>query len=421
MLKELHLKGVGPADQFDLECADRLNILTGDNGLGKSFLLDIIWWCVTGRIENPTIVSEEMIDNPEISYHFLIPETNKIESIKSQFKYSKKFSQRRWISTDANVPLVFRNTLAVYIRVDGGISVFISGDKNIINNNRFIDFSFSSSEVWNGRRTKNNVSCYGLIDDWIKWQNQPDQTNFQLLSEVINQLSATDETIEIGKPTRISLNDIREIPTIKLPYDTIPITHASAGMKRILSLAYILVWMQSENRIISKMLKQEPAHQLIFLMDEVESHLHPRWQRIIVPAILKVIEKLQQKIDVQAFITTHSPLVLASIEPIFDEEIDKLFLFELNKKTVTLEEIPWTKQGDVISWLTSEIFGLKQARSKEAEEAIEAAQAWMRKDDMKQFSENLRTEKSIHEQLITLLPGHDPFFPRWIVNMEKNI
>jgi hypothetical protein len=97
-----------------------------------------------------------------------------------------------------------------------------------------------------------------------------------------------------------------------------------------------------------------------------------------------------------------------------------LFLFELNKKTVTLEEIPWTKQGDVIGWLTSEIFGLKQARSREAEQVIEAAQAWMRKDDMKQFPENLQTEKSIHQQLITLLPGHDPFFPRWIVNMEKN-
>ncbi|PZV22281.1 MAG: ATPase [Snowella sp.] len=416
MLKELHLKGVGPADQFDLECADRLNILTGDNGLGKSFLLDIIWWCVIGGAEeNPTIIREEAIENPEISYHFLIPETNKIESIKSQFKYSK----RRWINTHVDVPFIFRNTLAVYIRVDGGISVLISGDRKI-SNHRFINFSFSSSEVWNGRRSKNKVSCYGLIDDWIKWQNQPDQTNFQLLSEVISQLSATDETIEIGEPTRISLNDIRDIPTIKLPYDTIPITHASAGMKRILSLAYILVWMQSENLIISKMLKQEPAHQLIFLMDEVESHLHPRWQRSIVPAIIKVVEKLQQKIDVQAFITTHSPLVLASVEPIFDEEIDKLFLFELNKKTVTLEEIPWTKQGDVISWLTSEIFGLKQARSKEAEQAIEAAQAWMRKDDMTQFPENLRTEKSIHQQLITLLPGHDPFFPRWIVNMEKN-
>jgi AAA15 family ATPase/GTPase len=420
MLKELHLKGIGPADQFDLECADRLNILTGDNGLGKSFLLDIIWWCVTGGVEkNPIFVHEDAIENPEIGYHFLIPETNKIESIKSQFKYFKQSSKRKWINTDVNIPFVFRNTLAIYIRVDGAISVLIFGERKL-SNHRFINFSFSSSEVWYGQRTENKVSCFGLIEDWIKWQNQPDQTNFQLLSEVINQLSATGEAIEIGEPTRISLDNRLEIPTIKLPYDTIPITHASAGMKRILSLAYILVWMQSENLIISKMLKQEPAHQLIFLMDEVESHLHPRWQRSIVPAILKVIEKLQQKIEVQAFITTHSPLVLASVEPMFDEEIDKLFLFELNKKTVTLEEIPWTKQGDVIGWLTSEIFGLKQARSKEAEQAIEAAQAWMRKDSMKQFPDNLRTKEGIHQQLITLLPGHDPFFPRWIVNIEKN-
>jgi hypothetical protein len=416
MLKELHLKGVGPAAQFDLECADRLNILTGDNGLGKSFLLDIIWWSIV-RKENPALPYQNHPEQPEINYSFLLPENNEIKAIKSQFDYTAL----KW-RYDNSITKVFKplkNHLSVYMRVDGGFSIFIASNKGSLKGGR--SFDFSVNEVWNGRRTKNNVSCYGLIDDWIKWQNQPDQTNFQLLSEVISQLSATDEAIEIGEPTRISLNDIRDIPTIKLPYDTIPITHASAGMKRILSLAYILVWMQSENLIISKMLKQKPAHQLIFLMDEVESHLHPRWQRSIVPAILKVIEKLQQKIDVQAFITTHSPLVLASVEPIFDEEIDKLFLFELNKKKVTLEEIPWTKQGDVIGWLTSEIFGLKQARSKEAEQAIEAAQAWMRKDSMKQFPNNLRTKEGIHQQLITLLPGHDPFFPRWIVNMEKNI
>ena len=49
MLKELHLKQVGTAPQFDVEFADRLNLFTGDNGLGKTFLLDVAWWVLTGK------------------------------------------------------------------------------------------------------------------------------------------------------------------------------------------------------------------------------------------------------------------------------------------------------------------------------------------------------------------------------------
>ena len=43
MLDRLTLQNVGPAPAMDLQFGDRLNLLTGDNGLGKSFLLDIAW------------------------------------------------------------------------------------------------------------------------------------------------------------------------------------------------------------------------------------------------------------------------------------------------------------------------------------------------------------------------------------------
>ena len=29
---------------MEMELAPRLNLITGDNGLGKSFLLDVAWW-----------------------------------------------------------------------------------------------------------------------------------------------------------------------------------------------------------------------------------------------------------------------------------------------------------------------------------------------------------------------------------------
>ncbi len=48
MLTSLRLRDVGPAPSFNIEFADRLSIFTGDNGLGKSFILDIAWWALTG-------------------------------------------------------------------------------------------------------------------------------------------------------------------------------------------------------------------------------------------------------------------------------------------------------------------------------------------------------------------------------------
>jgi predicted ATPase len=47
MLERLHLKNVGPAPDLRFEPAKRLNLITGDNGLGKSFLLDVAWWALT--------------------------------------------------------------------------------------------------------------------------------------------------------------------------------------------------------------------------------------------------------------------------------------------------------------------------------------------------------------------------------------
>jgi predicted ATPase len=48
MLEYLELDNVGPAPRMKIEFAPRVNIITGDNGLGKSFLLDTAWWALTG-------------------------------------------------------------------------------------------------------------------------------------------------------------------------------------------------------------------------------------------------------------------------------------------------------------------------------------------------------------------------------------
>jgi hypothetical protein len=60
VLHQLHLSNVGPSSELQLELAPRLNLLTGDNGLGKSFLLDVAWYALTRRWPqevNPALTS----------------------------------------------------------------------------------------------------------------------------------------------------------------------------------------------------------------------------------------------------------------------------------------------------------------------------------------------------------------------------
>ncbi|MCY2965775.1 MAG: AAA family ATPase, partial [Planctomycetota bacterium] len=161
-----------------------------------------------------------------------------------------------------------------------------------------------------------------------------------------------------------------------------------------------------------------PTHRLILIVDEIEEHLHPKWQRTILPAIMAVAESLQPQIHVQIFAATHSPLVLASLEPGFDTKTDKLFWLNFNQGKVEFQDYPWAIQGDVVGWLTSEIFGLQQARSKEAEEAIEAAEAFLR-GELKDLPAGLKTKTQIQAGLEKVLPGIDPFWPRWVVETEQ--
>jgi hypothetical protein len=158
--------------------------------------------------------------------------------------------------------------------------------------------------------------------------------------------------------------------------------------------------------------------QILLLLDEAESHLHPEWQRTILPTLLVVGQELVDELSIQIVANSHEPMVLASLEPFFDVERDQLFSFELEEGGVTVAGLPWAQQGDVVGWLTSEAFGLKQARSREAERVIQAALA-LERGDMDALPDDLRSAEAIHQELLRVVPGHDPFWPHWIVQTGR--
>ena len=78
----------------------------------------------------------------------------------------------------------------------------------------------------------------------------------------------------------------------------------------------------------------------ILLIDEIENHLHPTWQRRVIPALLKHFPGLQ------IFATTHSPFVVAGLKA------GQVHLLKREGKGVDGVE---TKAEDIIGWTADEI------------------------------------------------------------------
>ncbi|MDB9468568.1 AAA family ATPase [Dolichospermum circinale] len=423
-LTYLEIQGVGAAKKLCFEPAERLSLITGDNGLGKTFLLECAWWALTGHWANlpayPTQTVSE--DEPVITFKISGDSESDTESI------SYDWQLQRWnkIKNRSTIP-----GLLIYARVDGSFAVwdtakqYLSSSSRIRNTDRKpLPFVFTKDELWNGQKDENgNTFINGLLQDWIQWQSRPDKYPFDTLVKVLERLSPPEQgdlgILKPGEPVRLPY-DAREIPTIEHPYGTVPIIHASAGVQRIITMAYLIVWAYEEHKIQSKLIRREPQKRMVILVDELEAHLHPQWQRAILPALLDVRDDLASDLQVQIMVATHSPLVMASVEPRFDQRVDKLFSLELVKSDllgneVQIEELPFIRQGVVDYWLMSDVFKLRHSRSLEAEKAIEAAKVL-------QLSDNPNSEDvaRVSHDLARYLSEDDRFWPRWVYFAEQH-
>ena len=412
MLEYLRLENTGPAPELAMELGPRLNLIAGDNGLGKSFLLDVAWWALSGHW--PSLL------NPRLNRGY--PARSREWPKEPQIEFACSDGRRRrgmfrgsdWLHPPGDVMTADRD-MVIYAQAGGAFAVW-DPDRRI----GAVPSVFTEDEVWNGLKTRRPSGeeltvCNGLLNDWSRWIADGGE-NARLMVDVLGALAPVgDQTahIRVGKPERLSDEDARFVPTIGTAYaDSVPVLYTSAAMRRVCTFAYMLTWAWSEHLLGAL---GRTTSRVVLLYDEVEGHLHPQWQRAMLPGLLRVFDCLG--VQGQLVATTHSPLVLASVEPHFSDD-DRLFHLDFADGCVRLEQLPWAKQGDALNWLVSEVFGLKQARSIEAERAINAAQAFMRGDT--HLPDGLDSAESIDEELKRVLAGHDPFWPRWVVWAERD-
>lgn len=509
MIHNLKITGVGPAPNktMELNFGRRLNLLTGDNGLGKSFLLDIIWWALTRKWPcevNPSLVSGNKAI-PYVSDKKTGHPSNASICFTIDGKKGKPFSyETRWNPKDQNWTGLSGRPLSpgliLYAMFDGSFAVWDPA-RNYWKTKGSVDiqdrppaYVFSPSEVWNGLSSNGTWLCNGLLRDWSSWQKEyegnreslrnllqkvnmpgklghvlgvgglawlarrglelgpgrsivdneevdneevirvrnqaercicqvPLENNthpFYILESVLKALSPSEqEILRPGSLTRISLDDVRDIPTIRMPYSQeVPVVHASAGIRRIMAIAYLLVWAFEEHKRAAKIIEENATKQIVFLIDEIEAHLHPSWQRKILPALLKVMNEMTgNDTKVQLIAATHSPLVMASAERDFDDDEpssgkkirqDAWFDLDVSDGSVTLQRRPFEKYGECGRWLMSEAFDLPSDRPVDSEALIEEASALLENENV-----DIDDVQKMNQKLAKTLDASDGFLARW--------
>ncbi len=80
----------------------------------------------------------------------------------------------------------------------------------------------------------------------------------------------------------------------------------------------------------------------IFIIDEIDAHLHPSWQRRIIPTLRGYFP------NVQIFASTHSPMMVAGL---------KAGQVHLLKRDETTGAVEWSRnERDIIGWTADEIY-----------------------------------------------------------------
>ena len=429
MLERLALNNVGPAPEMALDFRPRVNLITGDNGLGKSFLLDVAWWALTRRW--PREVNRRMTSGFPARPHDPDREasiTFRVRGKTVTTSYTATFSKpdQAWIGGPGRPAIP---GLVVYAHADGSFSVWDPARNywtQPVNSDvpeRRPAYVFTEEEVWDGLRDDVNGRsvpvCNGLLYDWSTWIQAHDD-NARGMASALLALSPSqepNEAITPGPPMRLSVDDARDIPTIETGYaGSVPILHASSGVRRAVALAYMLTWTWSEHKVTARMRGEEPSAQIVMLFDEVESHLHPHWQRSILDALRSLGSVLLDDGQLQLVVSTHSPLVMASAEPWFDPQQDAWFDLDLqgDPPRMQLRHPVYTPHGTTGAWLTSEAFGLATDRSWDAEQAILHARQLLL-----QSEPPLEDIMAVHDKLAGTLPDIDPFRVRWNAFVES--
>mgnify|MGYP006274985441 CR=1 FL=1 len=375
-IKTLTLTNYRGVQSLSLNLDKRLNIFVGVNGAGKSTMLDavaiMLSWAVSrirraGSSGRP--ITEDDINNraswasvelsclhKNKSFHWRLAKSRQghgspeePSNLKKLSEYTKKLQEEIEQNREAvNLPLfvyypVNRAVLDIPLRIrtKHSFDLLTAYDDSLTSGADFRKFF----EWFREREDLEN-------EQLVQSKKQPlfEEESFDPQLQAVR--SALEQFLPEFKHLTVRRNPLRM--EIEKNGETLTVNQLSDGEKCLIAMVSDL----ARRCAIANPGRFDPLQgEGIIIIDEIDLHLHPKWQRMIVPRLLEVFP------NCQFFISTHSPHVLTHVQP------EQIFLLKQTESGIK-ESQPDESYGKNVDRILEDLMELETTRPDEVSEKI---------------------------------------------------
>ncbi|QHS61031.1 AAA family ATPase [Chitinophaga agri] len=342
-IDHLELENFKNYEHLELDFVPGINLFVGSNGSGKTSILEAVNIAVAGffgsreskmqrviafdeiriaggqKVSSATVRAYSEIVNGEWSRTIRRDtRANDVKHLRAVIEYGKHIFE--CFETDDN------KTIAPLI-------VYYSTQR------LFKDAKITEKQKYDAEAGRRNgyLQCLkedaikGVLNDWLG------KAVIRRATKHIKEIKSTDKVLEnVEQAIRQCLIHFLDLPhdfslkiyqepdfdnELFINYDdehNLPLSNYSDGFRNIIYLIIDMVWRASQLNPWLNLTDLSAQINGVVTIDEVDLHLHPKWQA-------KVISFLQQLLpNVQFFITTHSPTIVANFHERQDSEEEKI-------------------------------------------------------------------------------------------------
>jgi predicted ATP-binding protein involved in virulence len=321
-------------------------IILGDNGTGKTTLLKVIDRMQPIEAEH----EEDLMSNPELAFEFILKNT-KIDN--SNFKLFLKNDSETFLAIkmkEGKANIVGHIKINSFL-ISYGASRRMSRSPNFTNNSfnrdKFSSLFDESIELINVEEWYlQKFLAFQTSENGIKKQLK-DQ--LEIIKNILIDFLPDVLDLRIKEVKNINEKSVLEVKINK--EDWINLRDLSFGYQTTTALLV---------DIASKMMEQYPESEkpllepVIILIDEIDLHLHPKWQRT-------VIDKFSEHFpNAQFIVTAHSPLIVQAAQ----DRNANIVVCRKEGNRVVIDNNPESVKGWRIDQiLTSDLFEVSSSQS----------------------------------------------------------